>query len=78
MSARSIIGIICSRIALPAMSVGQGNRPAKLTGAIQDHEGAFLPMVNVQIAGNFDDDATNERDWFAFHTVAAEASGDRW
>jgi hypothetical protein len=55
-------------IAKPVVAFGQANEPTVIAGIVQDDSGTPLSMVNVQIEGTFDGDATNEKGKFVFAT----------
>ena len=68
MSSRSISWFTCLLIVLPTMGLGQEKGPAVIAGFIQDDAGVPLSMVNVQMEGTSDGDATDETGRFAFAT----------
>jgi vitamin B12 transporter len=68
MSTISICWFAGLLIAMPVVAFGQANEPTVIAGIVQDDAGTPLSMVNVQIEGTFDGDATNEKGKFVFAT----------
>jgi vitamin B12 transporter len=67
-SFRTITWFTSLLIALSVMGFGQEKAPAIIAGVIQDDAGVLLPMVNVQIEGTSDGDATDVQGRFVFAT----------
>ena len=68
MSPGTLTCFICLLIVPPSMGYGQENGPAVVTGVVHDDAGVPLPMVNVQIEGTADGDATDAGGRFVFAT----------
>jgi vitamin B12 transporter len=68
MPLRSITTVIYFLIVVSATAFGQKQERAKIAGVIRDGDGAPLPMVNVQMEGTYDGDATDPKGKFAFTT----------